>query len=192
MLRSSTHAIAAMLVRAGAVMVFCASAIWAVGMATRWQYFEESGMTAYAGFLMSGALLLCAVMWLFADHIASISLSRRTTSDIESNIDEKGWLRIAIAAIGFYQLLQGLTGLLNAGLIIASGRAAQSPDGQALFGRQPSDYLQYLWEPLAQFIAAIILLLGARGIVNLFNAIRDRGMPRDYAPPPTTPTKEDA
>lgn len=181
MVRSSTHAIAAMMVRAGAVYL----AILIGAGLTQMPTWMAANMTlVLAGSLLSAAVL-AALMWVFSDAIARITLSS-STAPIDSDIDERGWLRIGLFTVGVFFVAESLSGFGQA-FVTASVQSAE-PSAGAIFGSVPQRPLWSLLAlPAVHLVIGLALMLGARGIVRVVTSTRGW-----LASPPGAPSNERA
>lgn len=183
MVRGSTQAIAAMIVRVGAVYL----AVQAVIGLTQGVFYIASGTTA----MMIGSLLsiavLAALLWVFSDAIARATLSRSTAA-IDSDIDERGWLRIGLFLLGAFLLASGLAKLgIVVGMLVQP--APESSLGSWFAALGDRGYSEYVIPGAFHVVVGIVLMLGAHGIVRLFTSTRHwlasppGDEPRAAAPP---------
>jgi hypothetical protein len=169
MTRTNAYGLLTVLIRAGALWLalhaaFAVAAALVIGSAREW------GIGPFLA--VYGALLAqAALLWLFADVLARLSLARPTTPLFESDMAFGEWQRLAFSCIGLWLAAGGLLDVAENALrmVIAS---RMEPDMDLDASLVPEIAVGVL-----RLAAGTALLLGARGLVALLALARGRDQP---------------
>ena len=120
--------------------------------------------------LFAAAFLIVALLWLFADKIARLALTRPSDHVFESDIDASTWFGLILAAIGAWHLFDAV--LQGARLLVQYRIGA----GMGMAAAELTDSLK--WQFASYVLEAgvsIALILGGRGMAAALYRLRYAG-----------------
>ena len=180
MVKSDAFTLLSMLIRAIALWVACAFLVGIPSMLIGMRNNQYAGSDRDAYVLLAvalGALVVLALMWLFADKIAKLALVRPHQQVFESDLEPRVWLGLAISVIGAWYLFGGLKDL------------AYLLPRWFIFSREPGpmlpDVLQQLvpelFAVIFELVLATVFLLRGQGLARWVQRMRygDTGIRAD-------------
>lgn len=180
MVKSDAFTLLSMLIRAIALWMACAFLVGVPSMlmAMRGNQYIGSDRDAYVLLAVAlGALIVLALMWLFADKIARLALVRPHQQVFESDLEPRVWLGLAISVIGAWYLFGGLKDL--AYLLPRWFVYSRQP------GPMPSEVLEQivpeLFTVIFELLLATVFLLRGQGLARWVQRMRygDAGIRAD-------------
>lgn len=174
--RTDAHSLLTILARAVAVCLFVYALVQGVQMAAlavgrNWEI-ESIPMFASIGIL----LVLSVMLWLFADVLLKLSLSRPNAPVFESAMAPVEWQGIVFAGIGLWLLVNAVINL--AYWLMQLAFAYRRPGADHIDVWFSNDYL--FAEPAGiavSLVIGLLLLLRARGLAGLLARIRGYDQP---------------
>ncbi|WP_242111588.1 hypothetical protein [Luteimonas aquatica] len=122
------------------------------------------------------ALLMVAALWLFADKLARLALTRPQDHVFESDLDASTWFGLILAGIGAWYFFGGLLDGVRLGAQ-AFFYANYRPEGTPL--DLPPDFWMAVITALVQLVLGVALTLRGRGLAALLWRLRYAGMRAD-------------
>lgn len=167
MVRTNAFGILVVLLRTGAVWLFCKTVLSLPGfLATAAQY--EAKWTLLAVLVPFGIAL---VMWAFADRIAQLAMVRPNQPVFESDLPAAEWQALAFAVVGLWQAVLGLLDLFYFAMRWLIGRRVMEEVG----AEWPADEVAMVLAAGLQLAVGLGLMLGGRGVVALLRRWRFAG-----------------
>ncbi len=189
--RTDVHSLLTILVRAAALCLL----VYALAYGA--QLFVMAAQNEWhasylLGIIGPAVLVIVAVLlWLFADVLLKLSLSRRDAPVFESDLAESQWQGIVFSGIGLWFVASELVALTH--WLVRVLLARNHPDAELLDRWISPEEL--IAEPVAIAVSltiGLLLLLRARGLVGLLARIRGYHRPfvaDDRDPPPSRPER---
>ena len=167
MVRTNAFSILVVLLRTGAVWLFCKTALSVPGfLATAAQY--EAKWTLLAVLIPAGIALL---LWAFADKVARLAMARPNQPVFESDLPAAEWQALAFSVVGLWQAVLGFLDLFYFAMRWLIGRRLMEENGAEC----PADEVATVLAAGLQLAIGLGLMLGGRGLVALLRRWRFAG-----------------
>lgn len=168
MTRTNAHTIVCVMIRAFA-------AFGAIQLLLQVNYMFHLPRDAYADWpwwalwgMYLASILLFAALWMFPGPLARLARTDRNGDSFESNVDERGWLGIAIAVVGLVVAIDAVAdGTRSLVFYREALRTARESAGQ-----QPPSLAGFLVPDAVGLVLGAACVLGSTGIAAVIHRIR--------------------
>lgn len=171
MIRTNAFSLLCVAIRAVVVFVLATALVqFPATLAGLRQQAVDGGFAATVAVVMVAVLVVLALIWLYADKLARLTLARPQEAVFDSDIEPRVWLGLAVSIVGAWFLFLALKDgvyLLARGMMLTRAKVDIWNSGEA-----PPDWMASVVSTSFEIVLAVVFLLRGQGIARWVHRMR--------------------